>query len=99
MTQFQAIKALLLSSDSPSCTIQSIHHHFNISKMASMFSRTAFQTLRAIPKARGITAPLGQPLARRFVATAQEQPRLRIGSVGKQLTATEYVEKKEEIKH
>ncbi|RJE21781.1 mitochondrial peroxiredoxin Prx1 [Aspergillus sclerotialis] len=49
--------------------------------MASMFSRQAFQTLRALPKASSLSSPLAQPLARRFLATtAQEQPRLRLGS-------------------
>ncbi|RMJ28947.1 mitochondrial peroxiredoxin Prx1 [Aspergillus sp. HF37] len=48
--------------------------------MASLFSRSAFQTLRALPKTRGVSAPLTHPIARRFLATTQEQPRLRLGS-------------------
>lgn len=50
--------------------------------MASLFSRSAFQTLRALPKTRGVSAPLTHPIARRFLATTQEQPRLRLGSTG-----------------
>jgi hypothetical protein len=54
--------------------------------MASIIPRT-FRNVTALPRrANWSTAamkPLAQPMARRFLATTQEQPRLRLGSTGK----------------
>ncbi|KAL2848743.1 thioredoxin-like protein [Aspergillus pseudodeflectus] len=53
--------------------------------MASFFPRSTFRTISAFSKAAPwckspVSAPLAQPLVRRFLSTAQEQPRLRLGA-------------------
>ncbi|KAL4781682.1 thioredoxin-like protein [Aspergillus varians] len=54
--------------------------------MTSFFPRTTFRTLSTLSKAAPwcktrVSAPLAQPLVRRFLSTLpQEQPRLRLGS-------------------
>jgi hypothetical protein len=52
--------------------------------MASIIPRT-FRNVTALPKRANWSMgmkPLAQPMARRFMATSQEQPRLRLGSTG-----------------
>jgi hypothetical protein len=81
-----------LSASSVSIAIGIPHCCENI-KMASFFSRTTFRTLNTLFKATPcsktpITAPLAQPLARRFIGTLpREQPRLRLGSTGQILAS------------
>jgi hypothetical protein len=59
----------------------------NFFTMASFFPRSTFRTISAFSKAAPwckspVSAPLAQPLVRRFLSTAQEQPRLRLGATG-----------------
>jgi hypothetical protein len=63
---------------------------FDFFTMASFFPRSTFRTLSAFSKAapwcKSPGSPLAQPLVRRFLSTAQEQPRLRLGATGLLLT-------------